>query len=384
VTNNAPTTFPLGTTTVTWTVTDGSGHTATATQTVTVVDNTNPTITAPANVTVNANSACAAFNVALGTPVTADNCTVASVTNNAPTVFPIGNTTVTWTVTDGVGNTATAVQTVTIVDDIVPVIYAPVNVITYTNTNCEAAGVNLGLPVTSDNCTVANVVNDGLASYPLGTTTVTWTVTDAAGNTATAQQLVTVIDSISATPVITDISVNLLTTGPVAITAQDVAGGSFDNCGIATIVLSKYEFSCDDLGVNTVMVTIYDNSGNQSQATATVTVLPSGFDLDFDGIDDGCDTDINVTTIDVPNGFTPDGDNYNDKFVIPGLTNYATIELSVYDRYGQLVYESTNYANDWDGTSMKGMDLPDDTYFYVLTLDGTENRQGYVYINRVK
>ncbi|MBX9807793.1 MAG: HYR domain-containing protein, partial [Flavobacteriaceae bacterium] len=83
VTNNHPsTTYPLGVTTVTWTVTDIGGNTATATQTVTVTDNVNPTITAPIAVNATTNSGCTATGVSLGTPVTADNCSVASVTNN--------------------------------------------------------------------------------------------------------------------------------------------------------------------------------------------------------------------------------------------------------------------------------------------------------------
>jgi hypothetical protein len=52
-TANASGTYPLGTTTVLWTVTDASGNTATCSMTVTVVDNVNPTITCPANITVN-------------------------------------------------------------------------------------------------------------------------------------------------------------------------------------------------------------------------------------------------------------------------------------------------------------------------------------------
>ena len=116
ITNNAPLSYPLGVTTVTWTATDNSGNIETATQTVTVLDNINPTIVAPLDLTFNANNVCSAFNVNLGTPVTSDNCSVASVVNNAPTIFPIGITSVTWTVTDGSGNTATATQTVTVID----------------------------------------------------------------------------------------------------------------------------------------------------------------------------------------------------------------------------------------------------------------------------
>lgn len=92
--------------------------------TVTIpADVTNPSITAPATVSVCVNSGCSAYGINLGTPVTADNCTVASVTNNAPASFPLGNTTVTWTVTDAAGNTATANQTVTVTDGTNPTVY---------------------------------------------------------------------------------------------------------------------------------------------------------------------------------------------------------------------------------------------------------------------
>ncbi|TCK64050.1 hypothetical protein DFQ05_2743, partial [Winogradskyella wandonensis] len=85
--------------TVTLTVTDTLGQTDTCTTNVTVNDTTAPTITAPANVTVSANASCEATGVTLGTPTTADNCGVATVTNDAPATFPLGTTTVTWTVT---------------------------------------------------------------------------------------------------------------------------------------------------------------------------------------------------------------------------------------------------------------------------------------------
>ena len=91
-------------------------------------DQTPPTITAPANVTVNANpGVCYATAVALGSPTTGDNCSVTNVSNNAPAQFPVGHTTVTWTVNDSSGNSATATQTVTVVDTTAPVITCVAN-----------------------------------------------------------------------------------------------------------------------------------------------------------------------------------------------------------------------------------------------------------------
>ncbi|TDO23584.1 PKD domain-containing protein, partial [Sediminibacterium goheungense] len=96
------------------TINNGNGCTATSsTVCVTVSDNVPPTITAPANITVTSGQP-----VVLGTPVANDNCSV-TVTNNAPSVYPVGTTTVTWTARDGSGNTATATQRVTVVAPVV-------------------------------------------------------------------------------------------------------------------------------------------------------------------------------------------------------------------------------------------------------------------------
>jgi hypothetical protein len=118
-TNDAPAgnLFPLGTTAVTWIAADAAGNVGSAVQKVTVQDTTPPTIIAPASLTVEGNALGGATGVSLGTPVVSDIVWSGSgltVTNDAPSLFAFGTTTVTWKVTDGSGNFATATQTVTV------------------------------------------------------------------------------------------------------------------------------------------------------------------------------------------------------------------------------------------------------------------------------
>ena len=342
--------------------------------TVTIGDDVAPIIVAPINVNVNPNLGCTAVGVALGTPVVSDNCTVASVTNNAPSLFPIGTTTVTWTVTDASGNTATATQLVNVVDQVAPEATAPADVTVNTNNFCDATGVNLGTPEATDNCTIASIANDAPASFPIGTTVVTWTITDATGNFTTVTQNVTVTDTEAPVVVLQSAAVQLDANGFGVLSFEAIDNGSYDNCGIATVSIDQTTFDCSQVGFNTVTVTITDNSGNQSVGTVVINVIAS----------DACGSD-NIAGPNVPDAFTPNGNSINDTWVIPGLEGYNTKQMAVYSRYGTLVYYSAAYANDWDGTLMgNGVAVPDGTYYYILNLDGGKQMAGYVYINRVK
>ena len=273
VTNNAPATFPLGTTTVTWTVVDGSGNTSTCTQTVTVTDTQLPTIACPTNVTVPADfGTCTAIAVVLGTPTTADNCSVASTTNNAPAIFPLGNTMVTWTVVDGSGNTATCMQTITVIDTQVPTITCPVAVTVPADLGvCTSSGVVLGSPITNDNCSVASVTNNALATYPLGNTLVTWTVVDGSGNVSTCSQTVTVVDTQS--PIVTCPAAITVPADLGSCTATGVVLGTpsvVENCSVASVTNNAP--AVYPLGVTTVIWTVVDGSGNTTFCTQFVTV----------------------------------------------------------------------------------------------------------------
>ena len=287
-----PTTqFPVGTNTVTWTVTDVNGRTASCTQTVTVADNQNPTISCPAPVTVNANTGqCYATGVNLGTPVTNDNCGVQSTIatlGGSPvtpsTQFPVGTNTVTWTVTDVNGRTASCTQTVTVVDNQNPTItcLAPVTVNANTG-QCFATGVNLGTPVTNDNCGVQSTIArlggspvTPTTQFPVGTNTVTWTVTDLSGRTATCTQTVTVVDNQN--PTITcppnqeaSLNENCMLTVP---DLRPLVGRS-DNCGTTTITQNPVQgtvIASSHNQTHTFTFTVTDNAGLTASCSITVT-----------------------------------------------------------------------------------------------------------------
>jgi hypothetical protein len=256
--NNVGTyTFNLGVTTVTYTVYDAAGNSATCAYTVTVSDNINPTITAPATIYATTNSGCTATGVSLGAPTTADNCSVYSVTNDAPTAFPLGNTTVTWTVTDGSNNTATATQTVTVMDNVNPTITAPADI-----SVCDGSTIILGTSITADNCTVYSVTNDAPGSFTVGVTTVTWTVTDGSSNTATATQTVTVNP--------------LPTVGALAIPSQTICAGTMvtlSGAGAATYVWTGgVNDGIGFIPTTTTTFTVTGTDGNSCSSTSTITI----------------------------------------------------------------------------------------------------------------
>ncbi|MCK4677808.1 MAG: HYR domain-containing protein, partial [Bacteroidales bacterium] len=143
--------------------------------------------------------------------------------------------------------------------------------------SCDAA-IIVPAPVTDDDCGVASVENDynntsdASDTYPVGTTTVTWTVTDNDGKTNSCQHLVTVTDDENPNAQCQDITVYLDGAGNAVINALQVDNGSTDNCAIDTIYVNPDTLYCSDIGTNTVTLTVVDESGNSATCTSTVTV----------------------------------------------------------------------------------------------------------------
>lgn len=111
--------------------------------------------------------------------------------------------------------------------------------------------------------------------------------------------------------------------------------------------------------------------------------------LYYVGIVDECgETDlveINVVGCDtrIPNVFTPgDGNDLNNSFVIEGIEGFPNSELLVFNRWGNLVYEDSNYRNNWRGLSQNGDELAEGTYYYIYRRSDGEEFSGEVTILR--
>jgi hypothetical protein len=265
--------FPAGTNTVTCVAADACGNTTTNYFTVTVNDVELPSIACPPNILQSADAGVCEAVIALGTPVTGDNCGVATVSNDAvsQTVFPVGTNTVVWTVTDIHGNSNTCAQTVIILDTENPTIACPANIVIAADPGVCSATLSLGAPVVGDNCGVAGYTNNAVSQtvFPVGVTSVTWTVTDIHGNSNSCVQTVTVLDN--QLPQLTMGSfAACYETATEAETAALLATITTDNCGLTNVV-AVAAGTC----TATVTVTAYDESGNSSAVVYNTRIDPT-------------------------------------------------------------------------------------------------------------
>jgi hypothetical protein len=310
--HNSGEVFPIGTTTVHYTATDASGNAASGSFDVVVTDTENPVITVPADIEQPADagkctytftapagpnaggpqhpggpggggSGSTSLSAYIGTATATDNCNTIVITAvrndnaglNDP--YPVGVTIITWTATDAYGHTDSHNQTITIRDDEFPTITPPNAVTVPVDANScttAAAHVTLGNPVTGDNCAVQSISNDAPASFLIGTTTVTWSVTDIHGHTSTATQIVTVVD---------DQKPSFTCPGDITLPGAPGLNGAnissytitdaADNCGTPTVTYTINPGHFFTLGTTTqVTITVTDAAGNHVECTINVTV----------------------------------------------------------------------------------------------------------------
>ncbi|HKL35725.1 MAG TPA: HYR domain-containing protein, partial [Salegentibacter sp.] len=350
--------YSVGTTTITWTVTDKNGNQAEPViQTVTVTDNQVPIIAnvKAINTTADANT-CGAM-IEISAPLASDNCSVGMVSgtrdDNQPldAEYPVGTTTITWTVTDNNGNQAEPViQTITVTDNQAPVISEQENVTVNADADSCAAIVNYTIPSASDNCGVENIeLTAGLSSgseFPLGETTVTYTATDLNGNSVNSSFIITVVDNQA--PVIAcpeDIQLNVELGTATAVVNYDAISAT-DNCSETSIELIEGFASGEEfpVGETTVTYEVTDASGNSVSCSFVVMVEedpeetpPAPAAPQVELIQPDCVTPTGVILINTEDGLTYsiDGVNYEAVEEFTELES-GTYEVTAKDEFDQI------------------------------------------------
>ncbi|NEN23161.1 HYR domain-containing protein [Cryomorpha ignava] len=274
--------FPAGTNPVEFTATDQFGNTAVCTFNIILQPSDPIAITCTDDIVTPADAGTCEALVNYDAPTTNDSCNIATVTQTAGlpsgAVFPEGETTITYEITDLAGNSATCSFTVTVVDEEAPEVTCPADILVNIPDGDCAAVVAYGVPVATDNCALSDLsLTAGLASgesFPAGINTVTFTATDAAGNTTSCSFTVSIIEAVP--PTIT-CPVDIIIDNDPGICGAVVdytAPEGDDNCGGAATALTAglapgSEFP---VGITVVTYTVTDLSGNQTSCSFNVTV----------------------------------------------------------------------------------------------------------------
>lgn len=272
--NPASGVFPLGTTTVTASVTDQAGNSSQCQFTVTVSDLQKPVVSCPGNITQgNDPGQCNA--IVTFTATATDNCAMGTIvaTPSSGSAFPKGTTPVKVVATDAAGNKDSCTFNVTIQDTTKPTISCPSNIIADNSLGSCGAIVNYTAPTANDNCPgvlVGSVPASG-SFFPVGVTTVTATATDAAGNQQTCTFSVTVNDTEKPTVSCPGpITVSVPSGQTSAVVTYGVTSG--DNCPGLVNVLTPPSGSTFPLGTTPVKCVTTDAAGLKDSCEFTVTV----------------------------------------------------------------------------------------------------------------
>jgi gliding motility-associated-like protein len=151
----------------------------------------------------------------------------------------------------------------------------------------------------------------------------------------------------------------------VNVKLSSTTGATFQNTAIAEAISSVNGFRVSDVSTNGLKPDP-NSAGDISPSVVTPIQLDA------------------LPTF-VPKGFSPNGDGMNDKFVVQNA-NGKLVSLEIYNRWGNRVYKSDDYRNDWGGEVTEGFflgrDIPDGTYYYIIIIDKKDKYAGFITINR--
>jgi hypothetical protein len=321
-----------------------------------------PTIACPSDTVLYAAAGtCNITGINIGLATAYDNCGIASLLNNAPSVFNAGITNVTWTAKDAANNQKTCVQKVTVRDTIQPFFTAVPTAGLFqdsTQGNCSSKLPNLlGLFTASDSCSTVTLTQNP----PAGTlvkseyTPIAITALDVSGNTTTYYVYYLAKDTVEPI-VVCPANITATTTGNTAV-VNYVPPTQALNCANVTIqrIAGLASGANFPIGVTTVRYQVTDGAGAKDTCSFNVTVNK------ISGIDET--NGLNTLTV-MP---IPIVDVMNIVY-----TNDAThsLQLKLFSIAGQLIY--SDEVKQFDGSYKKQIDLSRHTagtYFLEIITD---------------
>jgi len=234
--------------------------------------------------------------------------------------------------------------------------------------NCVQA-VTWTPPTASDDCALSDLTSTHASgeNFPIGTTSVVYTATDASGNTSTCTFKVIIKDDQS--PVFQNCPTDIVarTTEATAVVKWGALTAS-DNCGNVNITGTHTPGDLFPVGTTKVTYTATDNAGNSALCNFTVIVQQV--------------TEVSDTTLHVATFLTPDGDGINDSWTIDNIGSFSKNSVTIVDRWGNVIFTASPYDNQrkaWDGTDSSGKKVAAGTYFYSLNLgNGTRVKKGFI------
>lgn len=234
----------------------------------------------------------------------------------------------------------------------------PFTILAGETSGLNGAGVFTGLGIQSNGLFNPAVVGSG-------TTVIRYTYTGVNGCTAYKEQTI----QVNETPLI------ILDDEKVIKPGESVMLNAFITGVYNSLVWTNPGNTLSDIHITNPVATPLKQTGY----TITVGTVKNCFAEDS----------ITVTIADkiiIPNAFSPNGDNKNDKWIVEDKTLQSTIKAYIYDRYGKLIYTSFGSKISWDGRYMgNGQLVPVATYYYVLFITAkgyTENIGGWIQLMR--
>lgn len=287
-------------------------------------------------------------------------------TTSTPTVNQAGVYTV--IVTDA-SNGCTDTSTVTTtIDTLSPVITAGND----TLINCNQTSIQLSALPNSSSYTYTwigpGVTSGATTANPTVNASGTYVVIVEGANGCTASDTIQVNSLTGPTAAFTTTTTS--TQAPVTVSTNNSSTGSgltydwnFGNGDTSTALNAGTTYTSG--GSYTITLIVTDTNGCTATATTTIEVLPYA--------------------LDIPNGFTPNGDGINDAFVIVGIEQFPDNEIKIFNRWGDLIYSAQPYNSEWNGLSnnktlrLTGDQVVDGTYFFILDLHNeSKPYNGYV------